>query len=169
MACLMSHNVVYIRHNDKVLCNRANSTIKYRIGNISSVLVFNKDNRYPYGTIQSVQTTGLSLPSGRVKGRSNTACSWEKDCVYGKTCREFGSAVTGVCRKNRKIIKRPNSRSCGSLSQKRKKAWLRSIARRRSNCTTVLTVWRLRSFPMYIRYWSRRRERVKSKGIQTLY
>ena len=165
----MSHNVVYIRHNDKVLCNRANSTIKYRIRNLSSVLLFNNDNRYPYGTIQSVQTTGLSLPSGRVKGRSNTACSWEIVCVYGKTCREFGSTVTGVCRKNWKIIKRPNSRSCGSLSQKRKKAWLRSIAIRRSNCTTVLTVWRLRSFPMYIRYWFRRRERVKSKGIQTLH
>ena len=133
MACLMSHNVVYIRHNDKVLCNRANSTFKYRIGNLSSVLLFNKDNRYPYETIQS------------------------------------GTAVTGVCRKNWKIIKRPNSRSCGSLSQKRKKAWLRSIAIRRSNCTTVLTVWRQRSYPVYIRYWFRRRERVKSKGIQTLH
>lgn len=165
----MSHSVVYIRHDDKVLCNRANSTNKYRIRNLSSVLVFNEDNQYPYGTIQSIQTTGLSLPSGRIKGRSNTACSWEKDCVYGKTCREFGSAVTGVCRKNRKILKRPNSRSCGSLSQKRKKAWLRSIAGRRSNCTSVLTVCRLRSFPMYIRYWFRRRERVKSKGIQILH
>jgi len=41
----------------------------------------------------------------------------EKDCVYGKTCREFGSTVKGVCRKNPETIERPNSRNWGSLSQ----------------------------------------------------
>jgi hypothetical protein len=161
----MSYNVLYIRHNVKVFCIRAYSTNKYRDKYIPSVFVYTQDNRDSYGTIQGVQTPSVSLPSGRVKIRSNTTCSWEKDCVYSKTCREFGSAVTGVCRKNREIIKRPNSRSFVSLSQKRKKAWLRRVARRRSNCITVLIVWRLRSSLMYIRYWFRRKEPVEPKGI----
>ncbi len=42
---------------------------------------------------------------------------WDKDCVYGKTCREFGSTVKGICRKNPETIERPNSRNWGSLSQ----------------------------------------------------
>jgi len=163
MSCSMSYNVVYIRHNVKVLCARAYSTTKYCNRSLSSEFVYHKDRRSPYATIQGVQTPSVSLSPGSVKSRSNTARSWEKGCVYGKACRELGSAGTGVRRKNREIIKRPNSRSFGSLSQKRRRAWLRSIAQRRSNCTIVLIVWRLKSFFMYIRFWFRMREKSEPK------
>ena len=165
----MTYNVLYIRHYVEVLCARAYSTNKLRDKSISSVFVHHQNHRSPYATIQGVQTPSLSLPTGSIKSRSNTARSREKGCVYGKTCRGFGSAVTGFRRKNREIIKRAYSRSFGSLSQKRGRAWLRSIARRRSNCTTVLIVWRLKSFLMYIRYWFRRSEQVEPKEALILH
>lgn len=163
MICQKSYNVLYIRHYVKVIGTRTYSTNKYRDKRVSPVCINNKNNQSAYGTIQGIQTPSVSLPPGRDKSRSNTAPSWKEDCIYSKNCREFGSAVTGACRKNREIIKRTYSGSVGRFSQKRGRAWLRRVAGRRSNWTTVLIVWRLKNFLMYIRSWFRRREQVEPK------
>jgi len=159
----MSYNVLYIRHNVKILGTRTCSTNKYHNKTLSAVCVTIKNDQSSYGTIQGIQTPSVPLPPRRDKSRSNTAPSWKEDCIYGKNCRKFGSAVTRARTKNREIIKRPYSRSFGSLSQKRVRTWLKSLVIKRSNYTTVLIVWRLKNLLMSIRYWFRRRERQKQK------